>query len=71
MKTTQMVSPVWPQNWWLGFLSLGLKTDNFDLVIWASKLTCQFIGLGLKTKQALVCWLCHKTNEGRTVCDTR
>jgi hypothetical protein len=30
-------SPVWSQNWWLGFLGLGLKISSSSLVIWASK----------------------------------
>jgi hypothetical protein len=38
-----------------GFPSLGLKTGSFALVIWASKSSRRFRGLGLKTKQALVC----------------
>jgi hypothetical protein len=28
---------VWPQNHWDGFPGLGLKTDSYGLVIWASK----------------------------------
>jgi hypothetical protein len=42
-----------------GFSSLGLKTNRSDLVIWASKSPRRFLGLGLKTKQASVCRLCH------------
>jgi hypothetical protein len=53
-----------------GFLSLGLKTGSFDLVIWASKLLRRILGLGLKTKRASVCWLRHKTDEGRSAWDT-
>jgi hypothetical protein len=37
-----------------GFLSLGLKTDSSGLVIWTSKSSRRFLGLGLKTKQASV-----------------
>jgi hypothetical protein len=48
-----------------GFPSLGLKTGSSSLVIWTSKSPQQFLGLGLKTKQALVCLLCHKTDGGR------
>jgi hypothetical protein len=33
-----------------GFPGLDLKTDNFGLVIWASKSPRRFLGLGLKTK---------------------
>jgi hypothetical protein len=47
-----------------GFLGLGLKTDSYDLVIWASKSPRQFLGLGLKTKRAMVYRLRHKT-DGR------
>jgi hypothetical protein len=49
-----------------GFPSWGLKTGSYDLVIWASKSPRRFLGLGLKTKQTLICRLRHKT-EGR--CD--
>jgi hypothetical protein len=52
------------------FAGLGLKTGNSDLVIWASKSPRQFIGLGLKTKQALVCRLRHKIDGGRSAQDT-
>jgi hypothetical protein len=37
-----------------GFPGLGLKTDSFGLVIWASKSMQRFLGLGLKTKWASV-----------------
>jgi hypothetical protein len=53
-----------------GFPGLGLKTDSSGLVIWASKSSRRFLGLGLKTKQALVCRLCHKTDGGRSARDT-
>jgi hypothetical protein len=33
-----------------GFPGLGIKTDNFGLMIWASKSPRQFLVLGLKTK---------------------
>jgi hypothetical protein len=49
-----------------GFPGLGLKTDSSGLVIWASKSPRQFLGLDLKTKQASVCRLHHKTNGGRS-----
>jgi hypothetical protein len=49
-----------------GFLSLGLKTGSFGLVIWASKSPRQFLGLSLKTKQASICCLRHKTDRGRS-----
>jgi hypothetical protein len=54
-----------------GFPSLVLKTGSSDLVIWASKSPRWFLGLGLKTKLALVCRLHHKTDGGRSVRDTR
>jgi hypothetical protein len=53
-----------------GFSGLGLKTGNSGLVIWASKSPRRFLGLGLKTKRASVCRLCHKTNGGRSARDT-
>jgi hypothetical protein len=43
---------------------LDLKTVSYGLVIWASKSLRWFLGLGLKTKRAIVCRLCHKT-DGR------
>jgi hypothetical protein len=53
-----------------GFPSLGLKTGSSGLVIWASKSLRRFLDLGLKTKQALVCLLRHKTDGGRLAQDT-
>jgi hypothetical protein len=50
---------------------LGLKTSSFGLVIWASKSPRRFLGLYLKTKQALVCRLRHKTDGGMSAWDTR
>jgi hypothetical protein len=54
-----------------GFSGLGLKTDSSGLVIWASKSPRRFLGLGLKTKQASVCRLLHKTDGERSAWDTR
>jgi hypothetical protein len=54
-----------------GFPSLGLKTGSSGLVIRASKSPRWFLGLGLKTKWALVCRLRHKTDGGRSARDTR
>jgi hypothetical protein len=54
-----------------GFSGLGLKTGSSGLVIWASKSPRQFLGLGLKTKQASVCRLCYKTDGRRSAWDTR
>jgi hypothetical protein len=45
-----------------GFPSLSLKTGSSGLVIWASKSPQRFLGFGLKTKQASVCRLHHKTD---------
>jgi hypothetical protein len=42
-----------------GFPGLGLK------------ITATVLGLELKTKQASVCRLCHKTDGGRSAQDTR
>jgi hypothetical protein len=61
-----------PQNQGgVGFPGLGLKTGSYGLVIWASKSPRQFLGLGLKIKQASVCRLRHKTDGGRSARDTR
>jgi hypothetical protein len=65
------VSVVWPQNRWLGFPGLSLKIGKFSLVIWNSKLPRLFLGLCLKTKQALICRLRHKIDGARTAWDTR
>jgi hypothetical protein len=54
-----------------GFPGLGFKTDSSGLVIWASKSPRQFLGLSLKTKWALIYWLRHKTDGGRSARDTR
>jgi hypothetical protein len=47
-----------------GFLGLGLKIDNCNLMIWVSKSLRQILGLNLKTKWAMVCWLRLKTDWG-------
>jgi hypothetical protein len=52
-----------------GFPGLGLKTGTYDLVIWASKSLQQFLDLSLKTKQASVYRLHHKTDGGRSAWD--
>jgi hypothetical protein len=54
-----------------GFPDLELKTGSSGLVIWASKSSRRFFGLGLKTEQASVCRLRHKTDGGRSTGDTR
>jgi hypothetical protein len=53
-----------------GFPGLGLKIGSSGLMIWASKSPQRFLGLGLKTKQASVCRLRHKTDGGRMAQDT-
>jgi hypothetical protein len=53
-----------------GFPGLGFKTDSFGLVIWATKSPRRFFRLGLKTKQASVYRLRHKTDGGRSARDT-
>jgi hypothetical protein len=75
--------PVWPENQrsvsWLslktkvveGFPVCASKPTAMGLVIWASKLPRWFLGLGLKTKQALVCRLRHKTDGRKSAWDTR
>jgi hypothetical protein len=54
-----------------GFPGLDLQTGSFGLVIWASKSPRRFLGLGLKTEQASVCRLHHKTDGERSARDTR
>jgi hypothetical protein len=72
MKTRSVSFLVEPQNQGGGrFPDLGLKIGSSGLVICASKSPRRFLGLGLKTKWASVCWLCHKTDGGRSVRDTR
>jgi hypothetical protein len=61
----------WPQNRWLGFSSLDLKIGSYGLVFWASNSPRQFLGLSLRIKQASVCRLRHKTDEGRTARNMR
>jgi hypothetical protein len=53
-----------------GFFGLGLKTGSSGLVIWALKSSRRFLSLSLKTKQASVCRLHHKTDRGRSARDT-
>jgi hypothetical protein len=54
-----------------GFLSLDPKTGSSGLVIWVSKSPRRFLSLCLKIKQPSVCRLRHKTDGGRSACDTR
>jgi hypothetical protein len=61
-----------PQNQGAGeFPGLVLKTGCSGLVIWASKSPRRFLGLDLKTMQASVYRLRHKTDGGRSARDTR
>jgi hypothetical protein len=54
------------------FFCLSLKTKVVeDFLIWASKSPRQFLGLDLKTKQATICWLCHKIDGRAITWDTR
>jgi hypothetical protein len=48
----------------VGFPGLCLITGSYGLVILPIKSSRRFLGLGLKTKWAMVCQLCHKT-DGR------
>jgi hypothetical protein len=54
-----------------GFFGLGLKTGSYDLMIWTSKSLRRFLGLGLKTKWAMVYRLRLKTDGRVTVWGTR
>jgi hypothetical protein len=54
-----------------GIPGLGLKTGSYGLVICALKSLRRFLGLSLKTKQVLVYRLCHETDRGRSMWDTR
>jgi hypothetical protein len=53
-----------------GFPGLDFKIDNFGLLICAPKSPRRFFGLGLKTKQASVYRLRHKTDGERSARDT-
>jgi hypothetical protein len=54
-----------------GFSDLSHKTGSSGVVIWDSKSPRQFLGLGLKTKQASVCRLRHKIDGRKLARDTR
>jgi hypothetical protein len=71
LKPLGRFSTVWPQNPWLGFLGLSLKTDSSSLVIWALKLPRWFLNLVLKTKRVLIYRLRHKTDRERMTRDKR
>jgi hypothetical protein len=53
-----------PQNQGHWVFGLGLKTDSYDLVIWASKSQRWFLGLDLKTKWATICRCTTKLTGG-------
>jgi hypothetical protein len=53
-----------PQNHGRRFPGVGLKTGSSGLMIWSSISPRRFSSLCLKTKRAMVCRLCHKT-DGR------
>jgi hypothetical protein len=71
------LSMVWTQNHWYGFSQFGLKTggggffglclktNSYGLMIWVSKSHRWLLDLGLKTKQALIYRLRHKSDERR------
>jgi hypothetical protein len=61
---------VWPQNQGRRFPDLDLKIGSYGLVIWTIKSLRLFLCFGLKTKQNMVCQLCHKTDGRRTTWDT-
>jgi hypothetical protein len=64
------LSVIWPQNHWDSFSWFSLKIGSSGLMIWALKSPRRFLGLDLKTKQASVYRLRHKTDEGRMTRDT-
>jgi hypothetical protein len=57
------LSVVWPQNHCDWFPALGLKTECYGLVIWASKSPRWFLGFGIKTKRDTISRLHHKIDE--------
>jgi hypothetical protein len=70
-KSVATVLMVWPQNHLFEFSRLSLKTDNCSLVIWPTKSSQRFLGLGLKIKWAIIYQLRYKTNgRMKTVWDT-
>jgi hypothetical protein len=71
LKSVATILVVWPQNHSLGFSSLDLKIGSYGLLIWPTKLPQRFLSLGLKTKWAMICLLCNKTDKRiKTVRDT-
>jgi hypothetical protein len=64
LKPVAMFFVVWPQNHSLRFPGLCFKINSYGLVIWPTKPPQQFLGLGLKTKWAMVCRLRLKIDGG-------
>jgi hypothetical protein len=62
-KSVATILLVWPQNHSFGFPDLGIKTGSCGLVIWLTKSSRWFLGLGLKTMWAMVYQLHHKSDE--------
>jgi hypothetical protein len=71
LKTGSYGLVIWVSKSPQGFPDLDIRIGRYDLVIWASKSPRRFLRLGLKTKQASVCRLRHKTDGGRSTQDTR
>jgi hypothetical protein len=71
LKPLWRFSAVWPQNSWLGFPGLSLKTDSSSLAICASKSPRRFLDLVLKTKRVLIYRLRYKTDRERMMRDKR
>jgi hypothetical protein len=59
-KPVATILVVWPHNNSLCFPGLCLKTSSCSLVISPTKSLWWFLGLGLKTKCAMVCRLRHR-----------
>jgi hypothetical protein len=68
-KPLRRFSPVWPQNRWLGFPGLGLKTCSSGLMIWASKSPRRFLGLGPQNQAGHGLSVAPKTDGGRMAQD--
>jgi hypothetical protein len=61
-----------PQNQGLRFVSgFASKSLGCFSPVWPQNRQLRFGDLGIKTKQVLVCRLCHKTDGGRTARDMR
>jgi hypothetical protein len=49
----------------------GRILGGSSLMIWSSKSLRRFLDLSFKTRQSLICRLCHKIDGGRMMWDTR